>query len=125
MTDEKLVERLETYANAITAFMVVQSLGLAFSLGTNPGFACLAFSEGRLNAGLQAHFAGTFLLACVAMALFYRAVRRMQADHLAVFRLLYIGRAVAAALFVAIPLAVLHAYATDAAQSQACRLARQ
>ena len=91
------------------------------TLGTNSDFACIAFTETRLNTGLTAHFPATFILACLAMYIFYRAVCRLQFGNLAVFRLLYIGRSVAAALFVPIPVAVLHSYATDSSQLHACQ----
>lgn len=120
MRTDKLIEQLEMYSNAITGFVIVQSLGFAFTLGTNSAFACLAFSERFLNYGLVAHFLISCIVACVALAFLSKSIRKLSTENQPLLRKLFVGKMLAVALFVAVPVAVLLVYGTGDATSKAC-----
>lgn len=123
MKTEKLIEQLELYSNAITGFVIVQSLGFAFTLGTNTAFACLAFSERFLNLGLAAHFAVSCIVACVALEFLSRSIGRLSSENQALLRKLFIGKMVAVVLFIVVPIAVLLVYGAGDTTLRACAAA--
>ena len=120
MKTETLISQLELYSNSIVGFLVVQSIGFAFTMGTNKTFSCLIVTEHGLAGVLIFHFVFSTFLATLALGYLSRSIRRLSAENQSLVRLLYRGKAVAAALFAAIPVCLLVGYGTPLFGTHVC-----
>ena len=120
MKTETLISQLELYSNSIVGFLVVQSIGFAFQMGTDKRFSCLIVTEHGLAGILIFHFVFSTLLATFALIYLSRSIRRLSDENRNLLRLVYRGKAVAAALFAAIPLLLLIGYGTPLFGAHAC-----
>ena len=119
MTSEKLIEVLETYSNVIVGFMVVQSIGFSFTFATTPTFTCTVHTARYLAPGLIAHFIGSTILACIAIALMAKVIRRHSGEHADVVRYIYWAKAFVVVLFTLIPIVLVYVYSVDEVRTYA------
>ena len=112
MKTETVISQLELYSNAIVGFLVVQSIGFAFKMGTDKPFSCLIISEHGLAGVLILHFVFSTFVAALALAYLSRSIRRLSEENRNLVKWVYRGKVVAAALFAAIPVFILVAYGT-------------
>lgn len=110
MTSEKLIEALETYSNVIVGFIVIQSVGFAFTFGTTPTFTCTVHTTEYLAPGLIVHFVASTLLACVAILLMARAIRRVAGEFSGILTNIYRAKIVIVILFALIPVVLISTY---------------
>ena len=120
MKTEALISQLELYSNSIVGFLVIQSIGFAFTMGTNKTFSCLLVTEHGLAGILIFHFVFSTLLATLALIYLSRSIRRLSDENRNLVRWVYRGKAVAAALFAAIPVCLLIGYGTPLFGARAC-----
>ena len=124
MNPELLIRQIETYSNAIVAFVVLQGLAYAFAFGTDPFFNCLVKTTPHLAEGLALLFAAVMLLAVVATIALCRAVRRLSGEYGGMVVKLYIGKLVAVVLLGIVPLVLTVEYGVrDYPGKTACQAA--
>jgi hypothetical protein len=110
MNSELLAKQIETYSNAIVAFVVLQGLAYCFAFGSNAFFNCLVKTASHLAEFLVVQFAVVAVLALLATALLARALQRLSGGFAGTVRKLYLGKMVAILIFSLLPVLLTYGY---------------
>jgi len=104
MTPDTLIKQLETYSNAIVAFVVLQGLAYAFAFGTNEFFNCTVKTAPHLVAILAGAFVFVGVLAVVAILWLGRTVGALAGEFREAVGKIYTGKVVVVLVFTILPL---------------------
>ncbi len=110
MNDDKLINQLETYSNAVIGFVVLQAIAYSFSFGTNEFFNCTVKTARFLADGLAVHFVMVTALTCYTTVAIGRLLLRLSQDNVEIVKRIYFAKCVAVALFTCLPFVITVAY---------------
>jgi hypothetical protein len=110
MNSELLIKQIETYSNAIIAFMVLQGLAYSYAFGTNPFFNCLVKTAEHLAEGLALLFGLNMLLSIVATVSLGRALNRISGEFRSTVEKIYLGKLIVVIIFGLLPLVLTYGY---------------
>ncbi len=103
MNADTLAKQIETYSNSIVAFAVLQGLAYSYYFGSNQLFNCVVRSAPYLAETIVAMFLLVTVLLLAATAWLGKALAAVADEHRPVVRRIYMGKAVAIALFMLLP----------------------
>ena len=106
MEKAELAKQLELYSNAIVGFIVLQGLAFCYAFGTQPKFNDILRSYVSLSAGLTLLFLVVLVLALVANNFLRRQLELLSADHAALVKSVYLGKAIVIVIFGLLPVII-------------------
>ena len=110
MKSDQLITQIETYSNALIAFVVLQAIAYSYSFGTNTFFNCLVKTSKYLAHGIAIHFFIGTILACYATMALRGLLRQLSQENEVIIGRLYVAKCIVIALFMLLPFVVTVSY---------------
>jgi hypothetical protein len=81
MPNDKIVDLIEMYSNAILGFVVAQSIAFSISFGTSASFSCEFVHYKTLSLGVAIHFILVSVLSSVAITRLSEHIRSRSTEN--------------------------------------------